>query len=109
MSGRSTPSPSFLGPYWSAFRKWFYPAWLIYETSIRFIEYASQTQAYVQTNITDLLGDSGAEVLSMTCGVLVFLICFLFLAVPGGFILYQFFKKENLSGTLFEQKFKFYF
>lgn len=82
------------GNRWEPLRKWVYPAWLLYELSYRFCQYAMDTYKYIDEISTQTLAVSGA--------VLVFLICTAFLTVSSCFILFRFFKKENLTQTSFE-------
>lgn len=92
---------SIWGKWWESFRKWFYPAWLIYETSVRFYEYSIDTHLY--------LSEISSEILAFVTAIIVFIICSAFLTIPATFILYKFFKVENLTGTSFENNIKKYF
>lgn len=92
---------SIWGKWWESIRKWFYPAWLIYETSVRFYEYAIDTYLY--------LSEISSEILAVVTAIIVFIICSAFLTIPTTFILYKFFKVENLTGTSFENNIKKYF
>ena len=38
---------SIWGKWWEPIRKWFYPGWLIYETSVRFYAYAKSVYHYL--------------------------------------------------------------
>lgn len=103
---------SIWGKWWVPIRKWFYPSWLIYETSIRFYDYAQSVQNYFinqQEYIATYLGETGTQTLGVFCGVATFIICAAFLTVPASFVLYKFFKTENLTGTQVEEKMKIMF
>ncbi|MBW1298404.1 hypothetical protein GBO31_23090, partial [Aquimarina litoralis] len=43
MEEHSSKLKSIWGQWWEPFRKWLYPLWLLYETTIRFYEYALYT------------------------------------------------------------------
>ena len=112
MEEKNNQLKSILGKWWEPIRKWFYPAWLIYETSIRFYEYAQSFHNYfiIQHDyITPYIGEIGAQAIDVFCRVATFSICTFFLTIPACFVLYKFFKTENLTGTQFEEKIKFYF
>ena len=97
------------GKGWEAIRKWFYPAWLIYETVYRFYDYAVATHGYVGSHsesITAYLGETGTQIVAIICSIIIFAICTAFLTVPASFILYAFFKEENLTGTTWERQLK---
>ncbi len=103
---------SIWGKWWESIRKWFYPAWLLYETSVRFYDYAQSTHHYFiekQSSIASHIGDIGAQALSLFCSITSFSICFIFLTVPTCFILYKFFEIENLTATNFERRIKPFF
>lgn len=89
---------SIWGKWWEPIRKWFYPAWLIYETSYRFYEYSISTYNY--------FGETGNHVLAITTSIATFIICTAFLTVPTCFVLYKFFKIDDLTKSLFEEKMK---
>ncbi|MFD2033587.1 hypothetical protein ACFSKL_02235 [Belliella marina] len=100
---------SIWGKWWVPIRKWFYPAWLLYETSIRFYDYGQSVHHYFigqQDAIASYIGKIGVQVLDVFCSVATFAICTIFLTVPACFVLYKFFKTENLTGTPFEEKMK---
>ncbi|MCK0132570.1 hypothetical protein MWU59_13755 [Flavobacteriaceae bacterium F08102] len=42
---------SILGKWWVSIRKWFYPAWLIYETTVRFYDYSEATYLFLSHKI----------------------------------------------------------
>lgn len=112
MANQNSNLKSFLGPYWSSFRKWFYPAWLIYETSYRFYGYSLGVHEYLsvsQDSISVYIGAFGADALSLFCSVSTFLICTLFLTVPACVLLFQLFVHRNLTGLQIEERIKFYF
>ncbi len=98
---------SIWGKWWVSIRKWFYPAWLIYETTVRFYDYSEATYLFFITQ--NYLEGLGSQILAVFCSITTFAICSFFLSVPTTFILYKFFKIENLSGTQFESKIKKYF
>jgi len=101
-----------LGKWWRPIRKWFYPAWLSYEISIRFYTYAQSVHIYVvaqQDYIASYIGEIGAPSLIVFCSVATFSICTFFLTAPSCFVLFKFFKTDNLTGTQFEEKIKKFF
>lgn len=89
---------SIWGKWWEPIRKWFYPLWLAYETSMRFIEYAVSVQNYFD--------ELGYPALSLIFGVATLVICTAFLTVPACFILFRFFNTSNLTSTQIESKLK---
>ncbi|MFH6604354.1 hypothetical protein ACEZ3G_12755 [Maribacter algicola] len=89
---------SIWGKWWSPIRKWFYPSWLIYETSYRFYDYAVAVHLYLK-NI-------GNEYLALVSGMATFMVCTAFLTVSTSFLLFKFFSVENLTGTRFEERMK---
>ncbi|CAM1368583.1 conserved hypothetical protein [Tenacibaculum litoreum] len=100
---------SIWGKWWEPIRKWFYPAWLIYETSIRFYEYALSVHIYFknpQNNIASYIGEASTQILGIFCSLSTFIICTVFLTIPTCFILYKFFKTKNLTGSQFEATLK---
>ena len=92
MEERNKQLHSIWGKWWVPIRKWFYPSWLLYETSYRFYDYAESVHPYVINQL------EGIEV-----------ICTVFLTVPACFLLYCFFTTKNVTGTTFEGKVKVYF
>lgn len=103
---------SIFGKWWVPIRKWFYPTWLLYETSIRFFDYAQSVHNYFineQDNIASYIGEIGAQTLDVFCSFATFLICVISLTIPACFMLYKFFKESNLTNTRFEEKMKTYF
>ncbi len=103
---------SIWGKWWEQFRKWFYPSWLLYETSIRFYDYTQSVHHYFtkqQDYTISYIGEIGTQILGIFCSVSTFIICTAFLTVPTCFLLYKFFKIENLTGTRFEEKIKPFF
>lgn len=92
---------SIWGKWWESIRKWFYPAWLIYETSYRFNEYSISVYKY--------FGETENHTLAITASIATFIICTAFLTVPTCFTLYKFFKIDNLTNSLFEDKMKRFF
>ncbi len=99
---------SIFGTWWEAIRKWFYPAWLIYETSIRFYDYALAVNNYIIEQ-QDYIGEITAQILAISCSVTTFLICTFYLTVPACFTLYKFFKDDKLITNPFIHKIKTYF
>ena len=100
---------SIWGKWWVSIRKWFYPAWLLYEISMRFYDYAQSVHIYFigqQNYLESYIGEIGAQTLAIFCSVATFVICTVFLTVPVCFILYKFFKTINLTSTQFEEKMK---
>lgn len=98
---------SVFGMWWKPIRKWFYPAWLIYETSIRFYEYALAVDKYF-IELQDSIGELFAQILAITCGLTTFLICTFYLTIPACITLYEFFKEDKPSAT-FLHRIKRYF
>lgn len=99
---------SIWGAWWQPIRKWFYPAWLIYETSYRFYDYAVQVHQYInhQKIIASYIGEAGTQFVAIFCGLTTFVICTAFLTVPTSFLLYRFFQQETITATRFERKLK---
>ena len=100
---------SIWGRPWTRDRKWFYPAWLICETSVRFYGYAHYVYNYFEEHhewIVPYVGEIGAQTLDVLFFCVVLLGSLAFLTVPACFALYIFFKKESLTGTKFEKKIK---
>lgn len=109
MEENNKPLKSIWGKWWEPVRKWFYPAWLVYETSIRFYDYAQSVHHYFvkqQDHIASYIGELGTQTLAVFCSVATFGVCTAFLTVPACFVLYQFFKTANLTGTQLEIKMK---
>ena len=103
---------SIWGKWWEPIRKWFYPTWLLYELTVRFNEYAIAVYNYFiekQDYFNLYLGEIGTQISAVFCSVASFIICTFFLTVSTCFILYKFFKIENLTDTKFEKKLKTYF
>ncbi|GEM_PF-1530755 len=100
---------SIWGKWWVPIRKWFYPAWLVYETSVRFYEYTKAVHLYFEEQYDHLfssIGAIGARSLDLLCSAITFTGCTIFLTVPAGFVLYRFFKVDNLTDTRLEARFK---
>lgn len=100
---------SIWGAWWVPHRIWFYPSWLIYETSSRFYDYSQGVHHYFenhQDNITPYVGGIGAQTLNIFCSGATFAGCSAFLTVPACFVLYKLFKEDNLTNTRFEEKMK---
>ncbi|NVK03444.1 MAG: hypothetical protein HWD92_01420 [Flavobacteriia bacterium] len=111
MANTAFSIPSFFGPYWSKFRKWFYPAWLVYETTVRFLAYSSDVSSYFTAQsdaIAEWSGAVGASIITTSSSVLTFLVCSAFLTVPAAYLLYAFFNTQNLTSSSIESKFKYY-
>lgn len=102
---------SIWGNGWASIRKWFYPAWLAYEISIRFYDYSQSVHLYfeAQQNSVSFLGKFGIQAIDAVCSTLTFVGCSVFLTAPACFLLYHFFKQENLTDTRFEEKMKIIF
>ncbi|KIX21063.1 hypothetical protein SY27_09825 [Flavobacterium sp. 316] len=112
MEEKNKKLKSIWGKWWESIRKWFYPVWLVYETSIRFYDYALGVYNYLemyQDDILPYIGNIGVLTLAIFCSVVTFVVCTIFLTVPTCFVLYKFFKVGNLTGTSFEEKIKIYF
>lgn len=99
---------SIWGKWWEPIRKWFYPAWLIYEVSIRFNDYGKAVHNYFldQSSLASYIGELGAQTLASLCSVATFVICTLFLTLPACLVLFKFFKVINLTGHPIEERFK---
>ena len=112
MEEKNNPQKSIFGKRWQTVRIWFYPIWLLYELSIRFYDYAIAAQNHfieLQARSALNLGKIGTNTLAMFCSVSTFIVCTAFLTVPSCFVLYKFFKIENLTTSQFEAKLKKYF
>jgi len=112
MEEKNKQLTSIFGKRWEPIRKWFYPIWLLYELSIRFHHYALAVAGSFkerQDYLTNYLGEMGTHSLTVFFSVATFIICTAFLTVPTCFLLYKFFKIENLTATQFEKKIKKYF
>jgi hypothetical protein len=100
---------SIWGKWWEPQRKWFYPIWLVYETSIRFYDYAQSAHDYFISQhdyLTSYIGGIGSQTLDIFSSLATFVICTAFLTVPASFVLYKFFKVESLTGTPLEKRMK---
>ena len=107
MEENSNKLKSIWGSWWEPVRKWFYPAWLIYETTVRFYAYTIQ----VHDSIIDLKfhsSDSFVQITAILAGVITFAICFAFLTVPASIALFRFFKSEKITTRSLERKLKTY-
>lgn len=103
---------SIFGKWWQPVRKWFYPTWLLYELSIRFYDYAIAVFNYLIENqeyFASYIGKVGSQISAVFCSVVTFIVCTAFLTLPACFLLYTFFKTENLTATQFEYQIKKYF
>lgn len=97
------------GKWWASFRKWFYPVWLAYESSIRFYEYAVAAHSYCidqQDFLSNYIGKFGTHALGIFCGAASFAICSLYLTLPACLAIFRFFKEESLTNTVLEEKLK---
>lgn len=99
---------SIWGKWWESIRKWFYPAWLVYETSIRFYGYGQSVYDYFIVQ-QGYIGEIGATTSAIFFSVATFVICASFLTLPASFLLYKFFQTENLTSTWLEEKLKRFF
>lgn len=108
MEKNTNRATSIWGKWWEAIRKWFYPAWLVYEVSIRFYEYGLSTHAYILEQ-QEYIGEIGAQSLAIFSAVATFVICTLYLTVPACLALYKFFTPFNSNTTRFEEKMKYIF
>lgn len=108
MEGNKLELKSIWGKWWEPKRKWIYPTWLAYETTVRFYDYACSAYQYF-INQQDNIGKVAAQVLSILGSVSTFVICFAFLTIPGCFALFKFFKSEKTYHTSFESQIKKYF
>jgi hypothetical protein len=100
---------SIWGKWWTEHRAYAYPAWLIYEASARFYDYAQWVHNYFEKhyeNLTPYLGDIGAHTLDILCSSITFVGCSTFLTIPASLALYKFFKEDNLTNTKLEEKIK---
>ncbi|CAM3936840.1 MULTISPECIES: hypothetical protein [Flavobacterium] len=112
MEEKNKQLKSVWGKWWEPIRKWFYPNWLLYELSIRFYDYSIDVHNYFtdqQDYFASFIGEFGTQALAIFCSVATFVICTFFLTVFTCFVLYKFFKIENLTNTRFEEKTKKYF
>ncbi|UZD22604.1 hypothetical protein PBT90_04115 [Algoriphagus halophytocola] len=103
---------SIWGKYWEPIRKWFYPSWLAYEVTVRFYDYSKAVYHFFtkqQDFIAVSIGKLGSQTLAIFSSLATFAICTAYLTIPACFALYQFFKKENLTGAAFETKLKTWF
>lgn len=98
---------SIYGKAWANFRKWFYAAWLIYETVFRFYDYAHSTYTFTLEQ-TDRFGSLTSEVLATSSGLLCFLICAFFLTVPTTYLIFTFFEDREFIQNPNIQKLRYY-
>ena len=106
MEGSNT---SLWGTWWTPLRRWVYPIWLAYEASYRFYEYSLSVHRYFSGHHYDIsfyIGSIGATTLDVACSTLTFLVCTIFLTVPACFLLYNFFREDNLTKSIFEKRLK---
>jgi len=99
---------SIWGKWWEPKRKWLYPAWLCYETTVRFYDYACATYQYAihqQNNI----GEQTAQIVAILGSVSTFAVCFAFLTLPGCLALFSFFSSTKTYHDSFESQIKKYF
>ena len=112
MDEQNKKRKSIWGTWWAPHRTWFYPLWLIYETSSRFYSYSLDVYYYLETQhgaIAPYLSGIGAQTLSVFCSIATFIICTAFLTVPACYLLYKLFKIDNLTATRLEEKMKVIF
>lgn len=112
MEDKNKQLKSIYGKWWEPVRKWFYPTWLFYELSIRFYDYALAVYNYIleqQDYFASYIGEIGTQISAFLFAITTFIICTAFLTVPVFFVLYKFFKTENLTVTTFEVSIKKYF
>ena len=112
MEAQNKQKKSILGTWWEPIRKWFYPSWLVYETSIRFYDYTQSVHNYIEKQhdyIASNIGEIGFLMLDVLCSISTFVICTAFLTIPACFLLYTFFKEDNLTGSKLEEKMKPFF
>ncbi|MEN7548808.1 hypothetical protein AAG747_12880 [Rapidithrix thailandica] len=112
MEEQNQQKKSIWGNWWEPLRKWVYPAWLMYETSIRFYHYAQGVHTYFekhQEGLASYIGEIGTLTLDLICSVATFAGCTVFLTMPACFLLYKFFKEDNFINTRFEEKIKILF
>ncbi|GGH38748.1 hypothetical protein IA57_04435 [Mangrovimonas yunxiaonensis] len=105
MEENKTVNKSIWGTWWTAFRKWFYPAWLIYETVIRFYDYALGVYHYIILQ-EQIWGVKMAQPVALLASSLTFAICFFFLTVPASMALFRYFNTKDLASNSTEQKIK---
>ena len=111
MEERNKQLHSIWGKWWVPIRKWFYPSWLLYETSYRFYDYAESVHPYVINQLEGIevyIKEIGLQILAAISSIATFAICTVFLTVPACFLLYCFFTTKNVTGTTFEGKVKVY-
>lgn len=108
MEGNNSINKSIWGAWWTSFRKWFYPAWLAYETIIRFYGYAFPIYQYFLLQEQNL-GAKMAQLVAVFASSLTFAICFFFLTIPASIALFRYFNTNTLSNNSIEQKIKTYF
>ncbi len=100
---------SIWGKWWEPIRKWFYPAWLVYETSIRFYDYALSVHHYFKTQqdfLSAYIGEIGAQILNAFFSFSTFAICSAFLTIPASIALYQYFQVAKATNSPLESKLK---
>lgn len=107
MEENKTQQKSILGNWWLPIRKWFYPAWFIYEISICFYDYGLSVYSYFM-EYHNSIGAFGAQALSIFCGVATFVICTFYLTVPACMLLFKFFNTKNISDNPVEERIKNY-
>ena len=103
---------SIWGPWWEPLRKWFYPAWLLYELTVRFYTYALEVYTYFinpTSIVSSLIGAIGTQTIAILSGVITFVACTAFLTLSACFTLYTFFTTFNLTNSRFEANIKKYF
>lgn len=96
---------SIWGSWWEPLRKWFYPAWLIYELSIRFYEYGQGVYMYFMGQ-QDFLGGFTAQAIAILSSAATFVICSFYLTLPACFTLFRFFTLRDLTNSPLEERIK---
>jgi len=102
---------SIWGNSWANMRKWVYPAWLAYELSFRFADYANSVHNFLERSkpgISETIGDFGFQALDAIATHGTFAGCTLYLTLPAGLALYEFFNQDNLTHSKFERRLKKY-
>lgn len=103
MDDRIIITRSFYGSWWTSFRKYFYTAWFVYEISLRFYDYALDTQNFILMNVSFHSNDQSIW-LGMVLGGLTFVVCLFFLGYPGAIAIYKYFSKTEVEGGNVEKR-----
>lgn len=81
MEERNKQLHSIWGKWWVPIRKWFYPSWLLYETSYRFYDYAESVHPYVINQLEGIevyIKEIGLQILAAISSIATFAICIRF-------------------------------